>query len=561
MDPAAIAYYEQNPIVAEGNIRVTIIDEQKGKGVCTTRPLQTGDILFTEFPLLSLQHRKNARYFQCCEFCLRSIGTIGEQWRRMLIEHRNKKRRRKQRQQEPQIVHKSTAHVSGDDDDDDDDEEEDDDADDEVDEKADSKTNSVYDDDDKTDDDASLYPIPDPLPFTFNSKTTPLVPSALTAALASSPTTAASAKPSAPPLFDLARYDVTPVPCSAGCDELYCSESCRSRAWEQYHQIICPRTSFKQQSKASEQQHPIALYYEHADNTNEIFILVLKMIATIISSSSSSTTDTPASFFPFSLFTSSIWWEQVAIPPSLSPASALRFRASLQQLCIDTLVLLTQIFPLHIHDERYTWLFTVDMIGRMVTIFEMNQLAIFAPSPLSTYIAFYHTLSIEQQTAFKAALPAPIFAHTAAIASLRIEGMALFTIACCINHSCCPSLSLVKRDNVHEHEGFMDLDASMSLMCVETVIEDDEVSISYIDEDIEDVDERASLLIEYGFVCQCERCVRERAVKHGDNIEDEDDGGNDDDDADSALDKFEDDDNEDNEEDDADEEAEDDDEA
>uniref|UniRef100_A0A7C9DV40 [histone H3]-lysine(4) N-trimethyltransferase n=1 Tax=Opuntia streptacantha TaxID=393608 RepID=A0A7C9DV40_OPUST len=64
-------------------------------------------------------------------------------------------------------------------------------------------------------------------------------------------------------------------PCAGGCEEaFYCSKSCAESDWEMCHSLLC----LGEKSKASS---PRALYefMEHANDTNDIFILAAKAIS------------------------------------------------------------------------------------------------------------------------------------------------------------------------------------------------------------------------------------------------------------------------------------------
>ena len=82
------------------------------------------------------------------------------------------------------------------------------------------------------------------------------------------------------------------------------------------------------------------------------------------------------------------------------------------------------------------------------------------------------------------------------------EGTAFYALQSCINHSCSPNAHAMKRDG-------MDEDGAAVILAKRGLAVGEEISISYIDESV-GVAERAALLAEYGFVCQCVRCRRER---------------------------------------------------
>lgn len=465
-DERAIEYYSSNPIIKQGNVAVKYVNRSLNKGLFSEVECCRGDILFVEQPLLSMQHRSNRNSLHACDMCLKSIGTLREQWQRCLDQ----------------------SALSSDDHDHD--------------------ISDLIDKSRLDDEKNEPYQLPQTLPFTQRHSSS------------SSSSTSLSSTQTNEPFFDLSRYDVTPVPCNNACSERYCSIECRDLAWQQHHQLLCPNQASSSQSQ-SERASMFQSFYEWADENNEIFHLVLKLIANVILRDN---------LYEYTMFTSSIWWEQARPPPELSPADSARFVATLHSMCGEAVALMEGLFDSQTLNKHKD-LFTTEQIGRFVTIFEMNQLGLFAPSPISTYIAFYHSLDEHHQEQFKRAFNHRTFIDTNLISDLRIEGMGLFTIACCANHSCEPNFSLVKRDNEDEADGFVDLDSKMALMALRDVQQGEQVFISYIDEDAS-LAERTELLAEYGFVCQCAKCQRERL--HGDDVSD----------GDSSLDEFEDDDEE-----------------
>ena len=84
------------------------------------------------------------------------------------------------------------------------------------------------------------------------------------------------------------------------------------------------------------------------------------------------------------------------------------------------------------------------------------------------------------------------------------EGSAFHALQSCLNHSCAPSAHAMKRDGADE-------DGAAVILAKRRIARGEEVTISYIDEAC-DLEARTWQLAEYGFVCRCSRCVRERAA-------------------------------------------------
>ena len=518
LDAAALDFYTTLPALQDGTVLVAPISAERGKGLISTQAAEAGDLLFAERPVLALQHSGNKRWMRACEHCLRSIGTVREQWLR-LMEQRRASRIRRQQHKQAEADGAAHEHHS--------DEEEEEEEESEDEEDGDDEEEEATEDDEKSD---ASYELPNPLPCTDASSS---------------------------PRFNLERYDVTPVRCDK-CDVEYCSLDCREEAAQQYHNLLCPRSGSAAEKEEKSgavavgdeaELHPLQRLYKFADDNNEIFRLVAKLIATVISSHTASESAAAPSLFPFSLYASSVWWQQVAPPADLSPVSASRFHSTLQSMCAEALALLQAVFPSHSQPSSpFAFLFTLPMVGRLVSIFESNQLSLFAPSPVDTYVAFLLSLPPAQLQQFKSSVTPAVYRATNAVSSRRVEGVGLFSLLCCINHSCAANCRLVKRDHRSEADGFVDLDATMAACATKHIDEGEELTINYVDDSGEEGGEgegegermtwreRAVALLDYGIVCDCERCEEEkRREEEGDDGVEEDE---------AELQQFEDDDNE-----------------
>lgn len=79
------------------------------------------------------------------------------------------------------------------------------------------------------------------------------------------------------------------------------------------------------------------------------------------------------------------------------------------------------------------------------------------------------------------------------------EGTALFSITCCMNHSCRPNAGV----------SYLGGDVCATVVALRDTAAGEELCISYINEE-EPEPVRAAALRHYGFVCNCVRCVDER---------------------------------------------------
>ncbi|CAK9142727.1 unnamed protein product [Ilex paraguariensis] len=84
--------------------------------------------------------------------------------------------------------------------------------------------------------------------------------------------------------------------------------------------------------------------------------------------------------------------------------------------------------------------------------------------------------------------------------SVCCQGTAFFPLQSCMNHSCLPNAKAFKREE--------DRDGQATIIALETIREGDEVTISYIDDDLP-FEERQASLADYGFKCRCLKCLEE----------------------------------------------------
>ncbi|PNH04170.1 Histone-lysine N-methyltransferase ATXR2 [Tetrabaena socialis] len=75
-DEEVLAYYAEvlSAAGASGSVKVRLDADGKGKGVFAARDIQEGETIFTECPLVSLQHAENQSSATVCQRCLRFIG-------------------------------------------------------------------------------------------------------------------------------------------------------------------------------------------------------------------------------------------------------------------------------------------------------------------------------------------------------------------------------------------------------------------------------------------------------------------------------------------------------
>lgn len=125
------------------------------------------------------------------------------------------------------------------------------------------------------------------------------------------------------------------VPCSALCGEFYCSDSCRDFHWNSgYHSLLCTGSIRDEEAE----DHPLMKFKIHAINTNEIFLLVADVLASIIGEGeriAAAHGELPANnalqlaISPLGEYVRQLWWDAAIAPSDQKPT---RFANVLRKL-------------------------------------------------------------------------------------------------------------------------------------------------------------------------------------------------------------------------------------
>lgn len=360
-------------------------------------------------------------------------------------------------------------------------------------------------------------------------------------------------------------HEIEVIPCSQGCGEFYCSQQCRSEAWERNHRFLCV-------GLITDANHPLVKFKEHAILHNELFLLAASAIASIIQQWQVNGCELSKALRDWMTFQRRHWSEIAQFDTDL-PGS------SLQKLLVDSLTLLQQAFAQHIADAEFQLklktgaivaansianLFTVDFYSLLLGLFEINNNAIEIPSTLQLYLESIPRMNGDDaREAWEAIKPlvtailklqelekthdnedeedmleenAKTVSHGKQEISMEINennstsldnitleqalekdfiftpcyGFGLFPLAAVMNHSCCPN-AVVRFD-----EG--NFTACVSSLADNThsntntgsfIPAESELVHSYIDNDT-DLQSRTHELRAYGFQCDCQKCISER---------------------------------------------------
>ncbi|OMO60161.1 hypothetical protein CCACVL1_24353 [Corchorus capsularis] len=302
------------------------------------------------------------------------------------------------------------------------------------------------------------------------------------------------------------------VSCPGRCEEpFYCSKSCAEADWESFHSLLCPGEKTKSQSREA-----LLKFIQHANETNDIFLLAAKAISFTIlryrKLKASLVTEHEKSTVPSTLGTSNLsllldawkpisighkrrWWDCVSLPDDIDASDEAAFRMQMRELAFTSLQLLKEA----IFDKECEPLFSLEIYGHIIGMFELNNLDLVVASPVEDYFIYIDDLPNPQKKEAEN-ITRPYLDALGEDYSVCCEGTAFYPLQSCMNHSCCPNAKAFKREE--------DRDGQATIIAVRPVCKREEINISYIDEDLP-FEERQALLADYGFRCRCPRCLEE----------------------------------------------------
>jgi hypothetical protein len=231
----------------------------------------------------------------------------------------------------------------------------------------------------------------------------------------------------------------------------------------------------------------LADFFEHAAHTNDVFVLAAKVICHVLYSAKAKGFE--GSWRPYAMGYKMPWWESVAKPDDVPDEEEAEFRSDLKELAQDSFhAFCRTLQELHPEDyDRYYGNFlSLEVWGSLIGMFELNNLNILARGP-----EVEDSAGNDEQGDIEDADQERDL----------VEGSGFYGLHSCFNHSCDPNCRvLVPR---HDTEN-----AKVIVQVVQDVEVGEELTVSYIEED-EPYNIRQQQLRDYGFECQCERCVME----------------------------------------------------
>lgn len=362
------------------------------------------------------------------------------------------------------------------------------------------------------------------------------------------------------------------VGCTQACGELYCSVKCRDEAWRSSHCMLCVGHVLDEEAEA----HPLVQFKVFAVQTNEILLLASAVLARMILHLEK---NGPDSLEPFSSFVQEPW-DSVVQPSADADTSAEDLRGTLRSMCDDAARLLREAFGAVAGGPRESMasLVTADRVSRIVGMFEQNQLGIRCKSPLRPWVDKVHRLAQaggnieeldrlapylrdlaraaeesseeeeeeewqseddeegEASSAVTVSDPSALLEETADLMEgsstetdidplfQPLDGTALFSTTCIMNHSCNPNVTVSWADaaapkiwsNKYNFPTESELEQesetptkplTLEVRALRDIEIGEELRFTYISKDLPRK-ERKRALAEYGFACKCALCYK-----------------------------------------------------
>eukprot|EP01126_Amoeba_proteus_P000562 TRINITY_DN1015_c0_g3_i1.p1 TRINITY_DN1015_c0_g3~~TRINITY_DN1015_c0_g3_i1.p1 ORF type:complete len:360 (+),score=66.90 TRINITY_DN1015_c0_g3_i1:474-1553(+) len=259
------------------------------------------------------------------------------------------------------------------------------------------------------------------------------------------------------------------------CGEKYMSNYAKKKAWSEYHKILCTRNS---------PDHPVVRLTKESrtlGKTNPLFIL--RMMAMIVQRMRDITWKDPTkeriqvkveAFEPFSMFISN----QEKGPLELETVEALKTILGTDEY--------DDVVSLHTYRE---------LNGAILR----NAQAL---NPVSDVHLYLNSLLPHKQQELIDLWPSPDvktptdFIKSDYMVNKCIMGTGLFLIANSTNHSCSPNLFSTSSTNNYY----------VTMIAKRKIKKGEELTISYINEEMSYLDRQAKLKEMYFFECKCEKC-------------------------------------------------------
>lgn len=299
-----------------------------------------------------------------------------------------------------------------------------------------------------------------------------------------------------PNLEDHVWFDCERCKSSSSLSERYCSEKCRSEAAKLHHDLLCVKSPWwveAHEHTNADLEHPMSFIVRLCEQQTPALInplLISRMIAHIvlrISRGQGTPKAVSDALEPYKLF----------MPSKETPREAQLVIISLRKLYHTAYAGNAQL--LAVLDSVVTDALYTELHG----IISRNASSL---NPLSDFHIF-----LEGQPQINQFLLASVYneditpselVQTPWMQNLTVHGTGLFAITNSINHSCEPNSQLA----------MCDVDHTISVVSRRIIKKAEEVTISYIDEELSYAERQAKLKQFYDFECACPKCLKEKPV-------------------------------------------------
>jgi hypothetical protein len=284
------------------------------------------------------------------------------------------------------------------------------------------------------------------------------------------------------------------VPCAAGCDvERYCSEACRTAAWNSYHRLLCPGPPTRSGSGALDEAPPGRRLVELARRLGRTnVLLVAKMLCMGAVAYLANGGDAIAAFECFDAFAAHL-------EPFDGDEEALRLvRAAIaQKHPLDGPGMMRLDGALDL--ERFRR-YNSAIMRNAQTVQPVSDLHDFLVDLGEEDVAPVVHGFIAVAIGATRSLTLLDVLDSDAMAALNVVGASgLYSVANSMNHSCAPNAVVVSSFP----------DCRIRVVAVRDIAAEEEVCFSYVDENLPLEERRAKLLNYYQFLCECPRCLAE----------------------------------------------------
>lgn len=242
---------------------------------------------------------------------------------------------------------------------------------------------------------------------------------------------------------------------------------------------------------------PFARFVAHANATNEIFLMAAKAVAYVLCRLETEGTEGYKSAMAH--FEGPLWWDAVATPDDVTDEAA--FRRTLRELLTESWTLLKPLLAPHA-PAQCALLDTPAPYAIIVGAFERRNCAVQVASPVEAYFLAVDAMPEGDAKDGVTKVTAPLLDALDAAYSTPCDGTGIFPMQATLNHSCEPNVTLLKEEGAEERDG------RVVARLMRDVAAGEELCNAYVDISLP-VRRRRRELREYGFECDCARCERE----------------------------------------------------